>query len=112
MLARLGTKASNQGPVPMMLIRIEAYGPRFVSVVSICFSRACRNVSAVSQLLEGVADLGLVVLGQAAQLDGQPLGVDQQGVDGLAARDQLLEDQLALLHQRDEVAPALARAAW
>ena len=24
MLARLGTKASNQGPVPMMLIRIEA----------------------------------------------------------------------------------------
>ena len=64
MLAKLGTKASNQGPVPMMLIRMEAYGPRFVSVCVDLLLASPEEPQRGVELLERVADLGLVVGGQ------------------------------------------------
>src|ERR1700712_1165990 len=61
------------------------------------------------QLGERVLDLLLVVGRDATQRDRQTVGVDEQGVDRLATCQQLLEDEVALLHQRDEVALALGQ---
>src|SRR6478735_2588800 len=57
----------------------------------------------VVDLRERGADLGLVVGSDAAELPGQVAGVDQQQVHGLLALPHLLEDQVAVLHQRHEV---------
>src|SRR5688500_18945469 len=58
-------------------------------------------------LPERGADLVLVVLGDPAELGGQDARVDQQSVDRRLAAAQLLEDQVAALHDLDQVLAAL-----
>ncbi len=89
-----------------MLLRMSTYGPSAPSVALSSFSLEFSSDEQVVDLLERRAHLGLVVGRDAAQLRGQVAGVDQQQVHGLLAALHLLEDEVAVLHQRHEVVAA------
>ena len=69
---------------------------------------ADQQVEQLVDLGQGRAELRLVVLGHPAQLLGEDARVDQQPVHGLLALGDLLEDQVAVVHQRHQVLAAVA----
>ena len=105
---RLGTQASNHGPLPRALAKTRVNGARTaIPLLSEVSSRLQRGEHAV-QLGERRRELGPVVRDQPGELLGQPRGVEEERVDGGPPRVQLLQQRVAVLDQRGD----LRRCGW
>ena len=107
--ARLTAYASNHGPVPMMLPRIEAYGPRALRVALSSLSLELRRLSRSSTSFSaGLIWAWLSVATPRSWIASSRALTSSRWMACLAPLD-LLEDQAAVLHQVDEVRAAVGQ---